>query len=76
MKCYFYDDGCGNGSYIPASCCNGPACNLFSSVSYPNCGGSFKKCDAKNGEIAKLKTRRILEAEEKLKLLKKGYKSI
>ena len=71
MKCYFYDDGCGNGSYIPASCCNGPSCGLFSKINYPNCGGSFNKCDAKKGSIAKLKTEKILEKEKELSKLKK-----
>lgn len=51
MKCRFYDDGHGNGSYIPGSCCGPPNCHLNGNES---CEGNIKKCNINNKRLKEL----------------------
>lgn len=51
MKCRFYDDGHGNGSYIPGASCGPPICNI-GGKSF--CEGNIKKCNINNKRLKKL----------------------
>lgn len=51
-RCRFYDDGHGNGSYIPGASCGPPLCNLGGSSA---CNGNVTKCNVKNKREKELK---------------------
>lgn len=51
-KCRFYDDGHGNGSYIPGSCCGPPTCLLKGGNE--KCEGNTKKCNINTLRIYKI----------------------
>lgn len=50
-KCRFYDDGVGNGSYIPGSCCGPPSCSLGGN---DKCNGIIIHCNIKEKRTKKL----------------------
>jgi len=51
-NCRFYDNGCGNGSYIPGASCGPPCCNLGGNS---NCNGNITKCNINNKREKELK---------------------
>lgn len=70
LTCYFYDDGCGNGSYISGSSCGPPDCALSRIGIQPNCGGKFSKCEV-DASIARERSRSIRQKKEEIKELSK-----
>lgn len=55
MKCRFYDDGAGNGSYISGSHVGPPSCTISGDYSIPKCNGNTKKCNINESRVAHLK---------------------
>lgn len=72
LKCRFYDNGHGNGSYISGSSCGPPNCSFPNNKlkDYPKCNGIFKKCSINKSKTAKLKTLEIIRLEEELRNIK------
>ena len=52
-NCRFYDDGHGNGSYIPGASCGPPGCNIGGNQS---CKGDIIKCNINKKREEKLLT--------------------
>lgn len=60
IKCRFYDDGCGNGSYIPGSHCGPPSCNAnVKSGVIPKCNGVISQCEIP--DIRKLRLKVLIK---------------
>lgn len=55
MKCYFYDDGHGNGAYCSSMSCGPPSCNLSKKYITPECNGDTSICEV-NRSIAEQRT--------------------
>lgn len=53
-KCKFYDDGHGNGHYLPGACCGPPKCDLIKDYSSIKCDGDINKCPINNLRIKTL----------------------
>jgi len=51
IKCRYYDDGVGNGSYIPGCCVGPPTCVLNGDES---CNGNIEKCNINNERLKSL----------------------
>lgn len=71
-KCKFYDDGHGNGSYMPGASCGPPSCRYSKKEKYkymtPNCDGNLDKCYFTVEKVIS-KINQITELENKLNKL-------
>lgn len=70
IRCHFYDDGCGNGSYISSQSCGPPTCNLTKASITPKCDGKFTRCEV-DGKIAQDRTTQIQKKKQEIKDLNK-----
>lgn len=68
MKCYFYDNGCGNGEYCSGMDAGPPSCNLSKNYITPSCNGNTIKC-----EVDKRSAENKTLCLNKLDKLKKQY---
>jgi hypothetical protein len=44
-NCKHYDNGHGNGNYLPGACCGPPNCNKTKEYIIPKCNGIINRCD-------------------------------
>lgn len=63
-KCIFYDDGHGNGSYCPGSCCGPPNCSLSKVSMIPNCNGDIENCSIHKGKNKAKQLNELINAYE------------
>lgn len=56
-NCRFYDDGHGNGSYIPGASCGPPSCGYLKFIKHksfiPKCSNDLNKCKFNKEEVLK-----------------------